>query len=1036
MKEKIIIINFLRFPKIELNNDNGQNKSIFIKNKNKNCSKLIIKGKKLHIYLIEKIILIINLIISISPKQIIDPYRKLNLIFSDIIIKINLSGNQTIINRDFYSMPTEVLVNDVSSNLINNNQVNLNKSNNTIIMRWDSLLNSTKSMFDHVYNIIEVDLSYFNSSKVTTMEKMFLDCIDLQKVKINGYFNTSSVNNMKFMFFNCTSLTSLDLSYLDTSLVTNFEYFFSESNKLISLDLSNFNISSALSMKFMFSGCLSLNSLIFSNSKTSQVKDIESMFASCTSLISLDLSNFDISKLTNINSIFENCYSLKSLSMPKIQSTSIIDMHRMFFNCVALTSLDLSYFNTVNVVNMVSMFELCSNLYYLNIGNFFVNSSLNITNMFKRTSESLVYCINDQINADMIESVLIGKNCSIKDCSNNWKNNLFKDEKNNISIFYDKCVHNIIKHVSEDFFLSNNIPNVSIYSYILDSNIEELKDKYTNVSFIDFTKEDIEFLMNVFNLNKNINSIYTLISDLPSNDPRKATSDYIFKLLLENGTELNLSLINQDFYVNISIPIRNLDLANFNYSLYFNEQGYDIYNKNSNFYSDICTSAYYYNSDIILNDRKKNIYPNNVTLCDDNCIYKMIDIDDKRITCECNIINNNNDNDIEDNFLSKNDDDFLSYLLDNINYKIFVCANLLFSFKNLKTNIAFYLILSSFLILSFFNFKFLFSGLSKLRIEMFKLIPTNKRVKNTIKEQLSKRNDIFKEHSSRINYFLKNKKSKNKKNHKLKYSRNNEKYYLNFFQTNINFNINKKNLKKILILLKKENKTNNDKKNNDKYNELPYTRAIIEDNRNIHQLFISFLLKKIELINIFINGQTIKDLLICEYILSLLIDFFFNTLFYSDDLISKKYHNNGKLDFTISIIVALISNITTSIIRYFYLNNSNLLEEKIENILEIKRENKFLNLLIRFFKYVKLRMIFFILSEFVILFACFYYIIIYCIIYNKTQISLITNYLTSLLEGFAKSLIVTIIIVITRKIGISFLNVYIYNASKYIDSKF
>ena len=319
---------------------------------------------------------------------------------------------------------------------------------------------------------------------------------------------------------------------------------------------------------------------------------------------------------------------------------------------------------------------------------------------------------------------------------------------------------------------------------------------------------------------------------------------------------------------------------------------------------------------------------------------------------------------------------------------------------------------------------------------MFKFIPTNKRLKNAIKDQLSKRNEIYKEYSSRINIFLKNKELENKNNIKSKYSRNNEKYYLNFFQTNINFNINKKNLKKILILLKKENKTNNDKKNNDKYNELPYTRAIIEDNRNIHQLFISFLLKKIELINIFINGQTIKDLLICEYILSLLIDFFFNTLFYSDDLISKKYHNNGKLDFTISIIVALISNITTSIIRYFYLNNSNLLEEKIENILEIKRENKFLNLLIRFFKYVKLRMIFFILSEFVILFACFYYIIIFCIIYNKTQISLITNYLTSLLEGFAKSLIVTIIIVITRKIGISFLNVYIYNASKYIDSKF
>jgi len=34
----------------------------------------------------------------------------------------------------------------------------------------------------------------------------------------------------------------------------------------------------------------------------------------------------------------------------------------------------------------------------------------------------------------------------------------------------------------------------------------------------------------------------------------------------------------------------NLDLLNYEYALYFIEQGYDIYNLKSNFYNDICSS--------------------------------------------------------------------------------------------------------------------------------------------------------------------------------------------------------------------------------------------------------------------------------------------------------------------------------------------------------------------------------------------------------------------------------------------------------------
>ena len=88
------------------------------------------------------------------------------------------------------------------------------------------------------------------------------------------------------------------------------------------------------------------------------------------------------------------------------------------------------------------------------------------------------------------------------------------------------------------------------------------------------------------------------------------------------------------------------------------------------------------------------------------------------------------------------------------------------------------------------------------------------------------------------------------------------------------------------------------------------------------------------------NKKTkIKDLLISQYILSLLLDFFFNAFLYSDDIVSEKYHNKGKLNFIISLLLSLISNIITNIICYF-LNYSKSIEDKVEDILEIKQEEK------------------------------------------------------------------------------------------------
>jgi len=218
-------------------------------------------------------------------------------------------------------------------------------------------------------------------------------------------------------------------------------------------------------------------------------------------------------------------------------------------------------------------------------------------------------------------------------------------------------------------------------------------------------------------------------------------------------------------------------------------------------------------------------------------------------------------------------------------------------------------------------------------------------------------------------------------------------------------------------------------------NELPYTRAVVLDKRNIFQVFKSFLLVKFEIINIILGKEQLKIILIGEYILSLFINFFFNALLYSDEVVSNKYHNNGELDMIVTFSLSIVSNIVTSIICY-YMKYSTGIQARIEQIMEIKNQKYFIKNLIQFFRFIKIKFICFFISEIIIISACYYYIVIFCIVYANSKVSLLINYIMSLVEGLIISVAITIIIFATRQIGLKCLNKNIYNLSKYINNKF
>ena len=614
---------------------------------------------------------------------------------------------------------------------------------------------------------------------------------------------------------------------------------------------------------------------------------------------------------------------------------------------------------------------------------------------------------------------------------------------------------------------TENLDNLytNSYSYELNSNLTELKEKYLNVTFIYFSEEDMDYIYKIYNLNKEKDKIIVIICDQNPTDTRTATSDYKYRLILENKTELNLSLIGEDFSVDFYVPITNLDLANYNYSKHFESQGFDIYNISSDFYNDFCSPAFIDENDLTLKDRIQYIYPNNVTLCKDNCNYNGAEIENERIICSCNLNSNGElvekeEDEVE--FLDEDDGNFLTYFLDKVNYNIFKCYQLLYSFDNLKNNFAFYAILGIFLVILVLNLIFGFYSLPKLKLLMFNKIPTEKNVRKEVIKELKK----IRKSSRRIlhNPNKKKKSLKSKlKNDKIKIEikrvvKRNLSSYIDFknitIQKPIFRNKNKSKSSKIIkynkkkidksqsreILLKSSDKLGKYKDKmiidkNDDINELPYTRALRIDKRNIFQIFCSIIIEKLEIINLVYGKHKVKIMVVSEYILFFLFNFFFNALLYSDEVVSNKYHNNGRLDIFVTIVISLLSNIITSIICY-YINYSKGIEERWELISELKVEYYYLLNVNIFFRYLKLKFIGFFICEIILISGCFYYIVIFCIVYNKSRGSLVVNYLSSLLEELITSFAITAIILVTRKIGLACLNRHLYNTSKYINNRF
>ena len=190
------------------------------------------------------------------------------------------------------------------------------------------------------------------------------------------------------------------------------------------------------------------------------------------------------------------------------------------------------------------------------------------------------------------------------------------------------------------------------------------------------------------------------------------------------GSKLDLSICKDD--IKLLKFLGDIEKIDFNSAKILSEKGIDIFNAADNFFNDLC--YYYdnpYNKDIIINDRRTDIYKN-ITFCQNECRYEGINYNLNAANCLCS------SNSIQevvnitiDTLSSKENVNFKTLskiFLENIfsfNFEVLKCYNLVFNKKILPKNIGFHCLLLMLVLQIIFFFIFFIKKLNSIKYFMF-----------------------------------------------------------------------------------------------------------------------------------------------------------------------------------------------------------------------------------------------------------------------------------------------------------------------------
>ncbi|MDB4152464.1 BspA family leucine-rich repeat surface protein [Flavobacteriaceae bacterium] len=246
-----------------------------------------------------------------------------------------------------------------------------------------SLVTDMSYLFAGPYDPTNPDISFWDTSNVTDMQRMFwVSSTFNQDI---GNWDTSNVTNMNGMFEGATAFNQ-DIGSWDTSNVTNMRDMFSSDSYnqqplSFNQDIGSWDTSSVTNMIGMFNSAIAFNQDI-GNWDTSNVTDMFIMFAGATAF-NQDIGSWDTSGVTHIGGMFQDAAAFNQ-DIGNWDTSSVTSMGGMFSQASSFNQ-DIGGWDTSSVTNMRDMFVFAS-AFNQDIGNWNTSSVTNMGAMFVKAT--------------------------------------------------------------------------------------------------------------------------------------------------------------------------------------------------------------------------------------------------------------------------------------------------------------------------------------------------------------------------------------------------------------------------------------------------------------------------------------------------------------------------------------------------------------------------------------------------------------------------------------------------------------------------
>ena len=450
--------------------------------------------------------------------------------------------------------------------------------------------------------------------------------------------------------------------------------------------------------------------------------------------------------------------------------------------------------------------------------------------------------------------------------------------------------------------------------------------------------------------------------------------------------------------------------------------GYDAFDVNSPFYHDVCSPFTNENgNDVLLDDRRKYYYNENVNLCEKNCTFLEYNTKAKTYSCRCGIKSvpgEGVEKYTSDVVTRKMPDDFKNYISRRSNIIVFKCASQVFSPEGQKKNFGSYILLGS---LAAF-----------IGVVIYHFVIERSKSMDILYQNLARNANPPKNEKSEGD---KDKKKDNKKEKKEKKEKKNKKESkvkpVNKEKDNYDELINGKS--KEIAKAKVENAEIDLVYNDDQINFAPYEFASSKDNRSFFGTYWSFLKSKQSILFTFVAS---KDNILRSTKIALFILFFafymaFTALFFNDEIMRKLYIYKGNTNAAVHVsnivLSSLCSFIASIIVRFVCLN-----ERDIQKVLSAKylQERKKLAERSRKIASIKLYILYGLSGLLIML--CWYYVSAFCAVFKNSQKNYLINFFICFVVCNLWPVITCFIPTIMRKAALEKYNETLYKASQIV----